>query len=918
VFDSKEESETKALQFVLSFAQSSEHVKTPRHYVQHIETTIPATTHVLASPKSNSSSQRRNRKACFVCKSVDHLIKDYDYHTKKIAQPTSRTYAHRGHHKQCDLLPHSTPQKHMVPTAVLTQSKLVSNTAVRPISVALPNITVTRPRHAHQVVTKFKSPIGRHITCSPSSRTINSPSRVTAVQTLVVGAAQSKHETWGNPQQALKDKGVIDSGCSRHMTGNMSFLSDFEELNGGHVAFGGNPKGGKITGNGKIKTGKLDFDDVYFVKELKFNLFSVSQMCDKKNSVLFTDTECLVLSFDFKLPDESQVLLRVPKENNIFTWVFFLATKDETTPILKTFITGLKNQLSLKVKVIESDNGTEFKNSDRNQFCGLKGIKREFSVPRTPQQNGIAERKNQTVIEAARTMLADSLLPIPFWAEEVNTAYYVQNRVLVTKPHNKTPYELLHGRTPSIGFIRPFGCPVTILNTLDPLGKFQRKVDEGFLVGYSVCSKAFRVFNSRTRIIQETLHVNFLENKPNVVDTEDAAFDGKEHDFDVKKPESKVILSLTRYRDLNAEFEDCSENSSNEVNAASSIVPTVGQNSINNTNTFSVSEDIIYSNNKDVVGAEADFNNMESSIPVSRIPTLRIYKDHYVSQIIGDLSSTTQTRSMTKAVKDQGGLSQMFGNDFHTCMFACFLSQKEPKRVHQALKILVGLKPLARIEAIRLFLAYASFMGFMVYQMDVKSAFLYGTIEKEVYVCQPRGFEDPDYPDKVYKVVKTLYGLHQAPRAWHIQVSDGLGPQKKLIFFPSVQGNPRMDLQDKGVIDSGCSRHMTGNMSYLTDYKEIDEGYVAFGGNPKGGKITRKGIKASDNAGQARKETEPTRFLFDIDALTRTMNYEPIVKSTQSNGLADPKSSHDDGSKPSSDDEKKVNEDPRKESKCKD
>nr|GFA16361.1 retrovirus-related Pol polyprotein from transposon TNT 1-94 [Tanacetum cinerariifolium] len=138
------------------------------------------------------------------------------------------------------------------------------------------------------------------------------------------------------------------------------------------------------------------------------------------------------------------------------------------------------------------------------QFCGMKGIKREFSVPRTPQQNHIAERKNRTLIEAAKTMLADSLLPIPFWAEAVNTACYVQNRVLVTKAQNKTPYELLHGRTPSIGFIRPFGCLVTILNTLDSLGKFDGKVDEGFLVGYFVSSKAFRVFNSRTRIVQET------------------------------------------------------------------------------------------------------------------------------------------------------------------------------------------------------------------------------------------------------------------------------------------------------------------------------------------------------------------------------------------------------------------------------
>ncbi|GJU90438.1 putative ribonuclease H-like domain-containing protein [Tanacetum coccineum] len=396
------------------------------------------------------------------------------------------------------------------------------------------------------------------------------------------------------------------------------------------------PKGGKITRKGKIRTGKLDFEDVYFVKELKFNLFSVSQMCDKKNSVLFTETECLVLSPDFKLLDESQVLLKVPRQNNMysfdlknvvpsggltclfakatidesnlwhrrlghinfktmnklvrgnlvrglpsklfendhtcvacqkgkqhkascktklvssisqplqmlhmdlfgptsvrsinhktyclvvtddysrFSWVFFLATKDETSGILKTFITGIENQINHKVKIIRCDNGTEFKNNDMNQFCGMKGIKREFSVARTPQQNGVAERKNRTLIEAARTMLADSLLPTTFWAEAVSTACYVQNRVLVTKPHNKTPYELLHVRPPSISFMRPFGCFVTILNTLDPLGKFDGNADEGFFVGYSINSKTFRVFNTRTRKVEENLHITFLENKPNV------------------------------------------------------------------------------------------------------------------------------------------------------------------------------------------------------------------------------------------------------------------------------------------------------------------------------------------------------------------------------------------------------------------
>ncbi|GJZ54215.1 putative ribonuclease H-like domain-containing protein, partial [Tanacetum coccineum] len=204
--------------------------------------------------------------------------------------------------------------------------------------------------------------------------------------------------------------------------------------------------------------------------------------------------------------------LVVTDDYSRFSWVFFLVTNDETSGILKTFIISIENQINHKVKIIRCDNGTVFKNNDMNRFFGMKGIKREFGVARTPQ----AERKNRTLIEAARTMIADLLLPTTFWAEAVSIACYFQNRVLVTKPHNMTPYELLHGRPPSISFMRPFGCPVTILNTLDPLGKFDEKDDEGFFVGYSINSKPFRVFNTRTRKVEDNLHINFLENKPNV------------------------------------------------------------------------------------------------------------------------------------------------------------------------------------------------------------------------------------------------------------------------------------------------------------------------------------------------------------------------------------------------------------------
>nr|GEY65337.1 ribonuclease H-like domain-containing protein [Tanacetum cinerariifolium] len=270
VSDSEDESETTASQIAPSFVQSTEQVKLPRHSVQPVETSIPAATPKPISPKSNRSSKRKNIKTCFVCKSLDHLIKDYDYHAKKKAQPTTRNYAHRGTHKQNASFTHH-PQMHMVLVAVLSQSKPIS-TVVRPICAAVSKIMATKPRHARSLHTNTNSIFRRHITRGQSPKISNSHPRVTTAQALVVSAAKGLEsvearllfykqnesvleenikllhiEVQGNPQQDLKDQGVIDSGCSRHMTGNMSYFSDFEELNGGYVAFGGNLKGGKIT-----------------------------------------------------------------------------------------------------------------------------------------------------------------------------------------------------------------------------------------------------------------------------------------------------------------------------------------------------------------------------------------------------------------------------------------------------------------------------------------------------------------------------------------------------------------------------------------------------------------------------------------------------------------------------------------------
>nr|GEZ28517.1 hypothetical protein [Tanacetum cinerariifolium] len=232
-----------------------------------------------ALPKPQRQGKSRNRKACFVCKSLTHLIKDCDFYEKKMAQTPLINHAKRGNHQQYARMTLPNPQRHVVPTAVLTQSKLVPITTARPVTTAVPKNNVTRPRQAKIVVTKPHLPPRKHINCSQSPKSCNFPPKVTAAKAPM-----------GNPQHVLKDKGVIDSGCSRHMTGNMSYLFDFEELNGRYVAFGGNPRGGKIS----------------------------KKMCNKKNSVLFTDNGCLVLSFEFKLPDENQVLLRVPRKNNMY------------------------------------------------------------------------------------------------------------------------------------------------------------------------------------------------------------------------------------------------------------------------------------------------------------------------------------------------------------------------------------------------------------------------------------------------------------------------------------------------------------------------------------------------------------------------------------------------------------------------
>nr|GEZ81788.1 retrovirus-related Pol polyprotein from transposon TNT 1-94 [Tanacetum cinerariifolium] len=422
-----------------------------------------------------------------------------------------------------------------------------------------------------------------------------------------------------------------------------------------------------------------------------------------------------------------------------FTWTFFLKTKDETSGILCNFITEIENLKDHKVKIIRCDNEGEFRNKEMNNFCSRKGIKREFSNARTPQQNRVAERRNRILIEAARTMLADAKLLVTFWAEVVNTTCYVQTRVLVNKSKNKTPYELFNGKTPAIGFLKPFGCHVVIVNTLDHLGMFKAKGGEGYFIGYSMSSKAFRVFNKRTKRVEENLHVDFLENKlikkgagPNwlfdidsltnsmnyvpvvVAGTNSTNFSGTKEAVgqDVKKD-----MSSLRYIALPNWFHEAHLESSLKLLSDTRLISkrVTSQDdtpSLDNILTLiNMFEDIlrVTTNTDDSNGVEADLGNMEYNISASPTPTFKIHQDHLKSV------RTIEIKWVLKNKKDERGI--VIKNKVR--LVAQGHTQEEGIDYDEVFA------PVARIKAIRLFLAYASFMGFTVYQMDVNSDFLY-------------------------------------------------------------------------------------------------------------------------------------------------------------------------------------------------
>ncbi|KAH9704832.1 Integrase catalytic domain-containing protein [Citrus sinensis] len=292
-----------------------------------------------------------------------------------------------------------------------------------------------------------------------------------------------------------KNKWYLDSGCLRHMTGNYAWFSRFTKIeNGGDVSFGDNSKG-KILGIGNV--GKVS-------STLIENILFVGNRCD---NVYIIDIECASTldKYFSALHDDSWLWHRR------YTWVLFLANKDDVLDAFKVLCKKIQNEKGYGIACIRSDHGGEFENHAFEIFCNDFGIEHQFSSPRTPQQNGVIKRKNKFIQEMARTMLNENSLPKYFWAESVNTACYVLNRVLIRHNLNKTPYELWKHRKLNIGYFKVFRCKCFILNTKDNLGKFDPKSNVGIFLGYSNSSKAYRVYNKNTLVVEESMHVIFDE-----------------------------------------------------------------------------------------------------------------------------------------------------------------------------------------------------------------------------------------------------------------------------------------------------------------------------------------------------------------------------------------------------------------------
>ncbi|GKA91360.1 putative ribonuclease H-like domain-containing protein [Tanacetum coccineum] len=565
-------------------------------------------------------------------------------------------------------------------------------------------------------------------------------------------------------------------------------------------------------------------------------------------------------------------ILVIVDDYSRYTWVQFLRTKDETPEVIKNFLKNISVCLQAPVIIVRTDNGTEFKNLALKEYFDSVDITHETSVAKTPQQNGVVECRNRTLVEAAKTMLIFSHAPLFLWAEVIATACYTQNHLIIHRHFNKTSYKLIQGRKLDIAYLHVFGALCYPKNDRKDIGKLGAKGDIGFFIGYSANSVAYRVYNQRKKKIMETMNVTFdelstmafeqnsskpglqsltsgqlnsgleLTYAPSTITPQkpseralDILFEPLHNEYLGGQPSEapRTVLAAPVIQNLQAPtasmtIQDSAPtptHSSNTPNSSHNVDEQSQQHAQQQVNHTPLPTAFAADNVPNVVfegdlfvnpfatsteSAESSTQNVDpSNMHTFYQPYPHDYqwtKDHPLELVIGEPSRSVLTRNQLKIDGDM-------------CIYALAVSIIEPKTIkealtdptwiesmqeelHQFIRLDVwelvlspdGIKPLtlecyegyrqekgidfeesfapvARMEAISIFLANAAHKGYTVYQMDVKDAFLYGSLKEDVYVCQPEGFIDADHLSHVYKFKKALYGLKQAPRAWYNELS---------------------------------------------------------------------------------------------------------------------------------------------------
>nr|GEZ23963.1 hypothetical protein [Tanacetum cinerariifolium] len=527
----------------------------------------------------------------------------------------------------------------------------------------------------------------------------------------------------------------LDSGYSKHMIRDRSQLVNFVQKFLGTVKFG-NDQVAKIMGYGDYQIGNVTISRVYYVKGLGHNLFSVGQFCDSDLEVAFRQHTCFIRNLDgvdLHIASRGNNLYTLSLQDMMASSPICLLSKASKTKSwlwhrrLSHLNFGAINHLARQGLV----RGLPKLKFEKDHLCSACAMGK---IARSPRQNGVVERRNRTLIEAARTMFIYAQAPLFLWAEAVATDCFTKNQSIIRLRHGKTPYELLHTKLTDLSFFHVFGALCYLKNDSENLGKLQPKVDIGIFIGYAPTKKAFRIYNRRTRRIVETIHVDFDE--LTAMASEQSSSGPALNEM---TPETIIHSDSTGSPSLTTVDQDAPSLSKSHTTTEirSSVIP----------------QDV-RDDNLDMEVAHMR-NDLLFGVPIPEVWELVPRPDQVM---------VITLKWIYKVKLDE--LGGILKNKAH--LVARGYHQKEGINFEESFA------PVARLEAIRIFLAYVTHKNMVVYQMDVKTAFLNVNLREEVYISQPDGFVDPDNPNNVYKLKKALYGLKQAPRAWYDMLSSFL------------------------------------------------------------------------------------------------------------------------------------------------